>query len=167
MLFGTTLVLYAEHEFNASTFTARTIVSTGSDMHSGIAGAIGALKGPLHGGANEQVLEVLAAIGSADRAEAWLEEQFAAKRVVMGFGHRVYKDGDVRAKLLGRMCRELARGTEAEKLEALADRALGKPERAQGSTDQRGWFVAVESASERGQEGVVAQVLVLTWDAWK
>lgn len=121
-IFGTTLVLYAEHEFNASTFTARTIVSTGSDMHSGAVGAIGALKGPLHGGANEQVLEVLAAIGSADRAEAWLEEQFAARRVVMGFGHRVYKDGDVRAKLLGRMCRDLARGTAGESLEALADR---------------------------------------------
>ena len=121
-IFGTTLVLYAEHEFNASTFTARTIVSTGSDMHSGITGAIGALKGPLHGGANEQVLETLSAIGSADRAEAWVGEQFAAKRVVMGFGHRVYKDGDVRAKLLGRLCRDLARGTPAEPLEDLADR---------------------------------------------
>ena len=121
-IFGTTLVLYAEHEFNASTFTARTIVSTGSDMHSGVVGAIGALKGPLHGGANEQVLEVLSAIGSADRAVAWLEQQFAAKRVVMGFGHRVYKNGDVRAKLLGGMCREMARGTPAEPLEDLADR---------------------------------------------
>jgi len=124
-IFGTTLVLYAEHEFNASTFTARTIVSTGSDMHSGITGAIGALKGPLHGGANEQVLEVLSAIGSADRAEAWLEEQFAAKRVVMGFGHRVYKEGDVRAKLLGRMCRDLAHGTASAPLEELADRVEG------------------------------------------
>ena len=120
--FNTTLVLYAEHEFNASTFTARTIVSTGSDMHSGITGAIGALKGPLHGGANEQVLETLTAIGTADRAEAWVNEQFAAKKVVMGFGHRVYKDGDVRAKLLGRMCRDMARGTAAEPLEDLADR---------------------------------------------
>lgn len=122
-IFGTTLVLYAEHEFNASTFTARTIVSTGSDMHSGIVGAIGALKGPLHGGANEQVLEVLAAIGSAERAEAWLEEQFAAKRVVMGFGHRVYKDGDVRAKLLGAMCRAMTGSDPAAvALENLAER---------------------------------------------
>ena len=121
-IFGTTLVLYAEHEFNASTFTARTIVSTGSDMHSGIVGAIGALKGPLHGGANEQVLEVLSAIGSAERAEAWLAERFAAKRVVMGFGHRVYKQGDVRATLLGGLCRDLARGTAAEPLEHLAAR---------------------------------------------
>jgi citrate synthase len=121
-IFGTTLVLYAEHEFNASTFTARTIVSTGSDMHSGVVGAIGALKGPLHGGANEQVLDTLSAIGSIDRAEGWLAEQFAAKRVVMGFGHRVYKEGDVRAKLLGRMCRALVAGTPAEPLEGLADR---------------------------------------------
>ncbi|MFM8893159.1 MAG: citrate/2-methylcitrate synthase [Planctomycetia bacterium] len=121
-IFGTTLVLYAEHEFNASTFTARTVVSTGSDMHSGITAAIGALKGPLHGGANEKVLEVLRDIGSVERADAWVHEQFAAKRVVMGFGHRVYKDGDVRAKLLGRMCREMVRGTDGEPLEVLAER---------------------------------------------
>lgn len=120
--FNTTLVLYAEHEFNASTFAARTVCSTGSDMHSAITAAIGALKGPLHGGANEKVLEVLGEIGSADRAEAWVREQFAAKKVVMGFGHRVYKDGDVRARLLGRMCREMVRGTAGEQLEELADR---------------------------------------------
>ncbi|MEI6506169.1 MAG: citrate/2-methylcitrate synthase [Planctomycetota bacterium] len=121
-LFGTTLVLYAEHEFNASTFAARTVASTGSDMHSCVTAAIGALKGPLHGGANEKVLEVLGEIGSADRADAWVHEQFAAKRVVMGFGHRVYKDGDVRAKLLGTMCRDMVRGTAGEKIEELADR---------------------------------------------
>jgi citrate synthase len=119
-IFGTTLVLYAEHEFNASTFVARTIVSTGSDMHSAITGAIGALKGPLHGGANEKVLDILMEIGSAERARPWVEEQFAAKRVVMGFGHRVYKDGDVRAKLLGQLCRELVKGTAGEPIEALA-----------------------------------------------
>ena len=120
--FGATLVFYAEHEFNASTFAARTVVSTGSDMHSAITAAIGALKGPLHGGANEQVLEVLGAIGSPERVEPWLEEQFAARRVVMGFGHRVYKEGDVRARLLGVMCRDMVRGTPAEALEDLADR---------------------------------------------
>ncbi len=120
--FGATLVLYAEHEFNASTFAARTVVSTGSDMHSGVVAAIGALKGPLHGGANEKVLEVLGAIGGPERAAAWLEEQFAARRVVMGFGHRVYKDGDVRAKLLADLCRTLVHGTPAEGLEGLAAR---------------------------------------------
>jgi citrate synthase len=122
-VFGTTLVLYAEHEFNASTFAARTVVSTGSDMHSAVTAAIGALKGPLHGGANEQVLAQLAEIGSLDRADGWIAEQFAAKRVVMGFGHRVYKDGDVRAKLLGRLCSDMVKGdAAAEALEALADR---------------------------------------------
>jgi citrate synthase len=120
--FGATLVFYAEHEFNASTFAARTVVSTGSDMHSAITAAIGALKGPLHGGANEKVLEVLGAIGSPERVAPWLEEQFAAKRVVMGFGHRVYKDGDVRAKLLGRLCREMVCGTDGDRLEELAAR---------------------------------------------
>jgi citrate synthase len=124
-IFGTTLVLYAEHEFNASTFAARTVTSTGSDMHSAITAAIGALKGPLHGGANEKVLEVIGAIGTADRARPWVEEQFAAKRVVMGFGHRVYKDGDVRAKLLGEMCRELVRGTAGELIETLAAEVEG------------------------------------------
>jgi citrate synthase len=120
--FGATLVFYAEHEFNASTFAARTVVSTGSDIHSAITAAIGALKGPLHGGANEKVLEVLGAIGTPERAEPWLAEQFAAKQVVMGFGHRVYKDGDVRARLLGRLCGEMVRGTEGEGLERLAAR---------------------------------------------
>ena len=121
-IFGTTLVFYAEHEFNASTFAARTVASTGSDMHSCITAAIGALKGPLHGGANEKVLEVLGAIGTPERAEAWVHEQFAAKRVVMGFGHRVYKDGDVRARLLGTMCRDMVRGTDGAMLEDLAER---------------------------------------------
>jgi citrate synthase len=127
-LFGTTLVLYAEHEFNASTFAARTVVSTGSDMHSGICAGIAALKGPLHGGANEQVLEQLAEIGSIDRAEAWVNERLAAKRVIMGFGHRVYKDGDERAVLLGKVCREFAAdggrpaGADAVALENLAAR---------------------------------------------
>jgi citrate synthase len=113
-------VFYAEHEFNASTFAARTVASTGADMHSAITAAIGALKGPLHGGANEKVLEVLGAIGSPERASAWLEGEFAARRVVMGFGHRVYKDGDVRAKLLGALCRDMVRGSDGEPLEALA-----------------------------------------------
>ena len=124
-IFGTTLVLYAEHEFNASTFAARTVVSTGSDMHSAITAAIGTLKGPLHGGANEKVLEVLGEIGSADRAQAWVEQQFAVKRVIMGFGHRVYKDGDVRAKLLGEMCREMVRGTAGDAMEDLAAKVEG------------------------------------------
>ncbi|MEY9951976.1 bifunctional 2-methylcitrate synthase/citrate synthase [Leifsonia sp. EB34] len=94
--FRVSLVLYAEHSFNASTFTARVIASTLSDVYSAVTGAIGALKGPLHGGANEAVMHAFDEIGSADRAEAWLDEALAGKRKIMGFGHRVYKNGDSR-----------------------------------------------------------------------
>ncbi|KQW04936.1 citrate synthase [Leifsonia sp. Root4] len=94
--FRTSLVLYAEHSFNASTFTARVIASTLSDIYSAVTGAIGALKGPLHGGANEAVMHTFAEIGSADKAAAWLDEALARKAKIMGFGHRVYKNGDSR-----------------------------------------------------------------------
>jgi citrate synthase len=94
------LILYAEHEFNASTFTARVACSTMADLHSAIVAAIGALKGPLHGGANEKVMEILEAAGSPERAEPWLRHALARKERIMGFGHRVYKTGDVRAGIL-------------------------------------------------------------------
>lgn len=94
--FRVSLVLYAEHSFNASTFTARVIASTLSDVYSAVTGAIGALKGPLHGGANEAVMHAFDEIGSADGAEAWLDTALAEKRKIMGFGHRVYKNGDSR-----------------------------------------------------------------------
>lgn len=94
--FEVSMVLYAEHSFNASTFTARVIASTLSDLHSAVTGAVGALKGPLHGGANEAVMETFAEIGTADRAAAWLDDALAGKRKIMGFGHRVYKHGDSR-----------------------------------------------------------------------
>ena len=94
--FNRSMILYAEHSFNASTFTARVIASTLSDLYSSVVGAIGALKGPLHGGANEAVLHIFNEIGSADRVEAWLDTALAEKRKIMGFGHRVYKRGDSR-----------------------------------------------------------------------
>ena len=94
--FRVSLVLYAEHSFNASTFTARVITSTLADLYSAVVGAIGALKGPLHGGANEAVMHTFDEVGSADRAEEWLETALAEKRKIMGFGHRVYKNGDSR-----------------------------------------------------------------------
>jgi citrate synthase len=94
--FNRSMILYAEHSFNASTFAARVITSTLSDLHSAVVGAIAALKGPLHGGANEAVMETLAEIGSADKVAAWLDEALATKRKIMGFGHRVYKHGDSR-----------------------------------------------------------------------
>jgi citrate synthase len=95
------LILYAEHEFNASTFAARVIASTLSDLHSAITGAIGALKGPLHGGANEKVVDILTAAGNTpEAAENWVRNALARKERIMGFGHRVYKAGDVRAGIL-------------------------------------------------------------------
>lgn len=102
------LILYAEHEFNASTFTARVIVSTLSDMHAGITGAIGALKGPLHGGANEKVMDLLRAAGGPQTAAEWVRAALARKERIMGFGHRVYKSGDVRALILKKYARQLA-----------------------------------------------------------
>ena len=94
--FDVSMILYAEHSFNASTFTARVITSTLSDIYSAVTGAIGALKGPLHGGANEAVMYAFGEIGTADKAEAWLDDALANKRKIMGFGHRVYKNGDSR-----------------------------------------------------------------------
>jgi 2-methylcitrate synthase len=94
--FDVSMILYAEHSFNASTFTARVITSTLSDLYSAVVGAIGALKGPLHGGANEAVMHAFDEIGTADAAAAWLDAALADKRKIMGFGHRVYKNGDSR-----------------------------------------------------------------------
>jgi 2-methylcitrate synthase/citrate synthase II len=98
--FDVSLILYAEHEFNASTFAARTIVSTQSDLHSAVCGAIGALKGALHGGANEKVMDVVRSTGGVSTAEKWTRDALARKERIMGFGHRVYKAGDVRAGIL-------------------------------------------------------------------
>ena len=94
--FDVSMILYAEHSFNASTFTARVITSTLSDLYSAVVGAIGALKGPLHGGANEAVMHLFDEIGSAEHVVPWLDEALATKRKIMGFGHRVYKNGDSR-----------------------------------------------------------------------
>jgi 2-methylcitrate synthase len=94
--FDVSMILYAEHSFNASTFTARVITSTLSDLYSAVVGAIGALKGALHGGANEAVMHIFDEIGSAENADAWLSTALDEKRKIMGFGHRVYKNGDSR-----------------------------------------------------------------------
>jgi citrate synthase len=106
-VFDVCLILHADHGMNASTFTARVIASTLSDMHSAVVGAIGALKGPLHGGANAAVMEMLQEIDSVDRADQWVRDALADKRRVMGFGHRVYKVYDPRATVLKRFSKEL------------------------------------------------------------
>ncbi|CAM4359675.1 citrate synthase [Paenibacillus tarimensis] len=105
------LVLHADHELNASTFAARVTVATLSDIYSGVTSAIGALKGPLHGGANEAVMVMLDEIGSVDNVEPYINEKLNNKEKIMGFGHRVYKNGDPRAKHLQHMSRELGKLT--------------------------------------------------------
>jgi citrate synthase len=101
------LILHADHELNASTFAARVTAATLADMYSAIVAAICALKGPLHGGANEQVFKMLQTIGSPDRAAAYVKDQLAAGKKIMGFGHRVYRTEDPRATHLRRLSREL------------------------------------------------------------
>jgi 2-methylcitrate synthase len=113
--FDASLTLYAEHELNASTFTTRVIVSTQSDMHSAVAGGVGALKGPLHGGAGEAVMRTLMEIGEVANVDAFADRALAEKRRLMGFGHRVYKAGDPRAAILRGMAEEACRQSGAFK----------------------------------------------------
>jgi 2-methylcitrate synthase len=120
-VFRISMVLYAEHSFNASTFTARVITSTLADLHSAVVGAIGALKGALHGGANEAVLHTFDEIGSADAVDAWLDTALAEKRKIMGFGHRVYKHGDSRVPTMKAALDRLVAKREAHGLAELAD----------------------------------------------
>ncbi len=119
--FDLSLVLYAEHELNASTFAARVTVSTLSDIYSGIVAAIGTLKGPLHGGANEEAWKVLVEVGSPDNAEKWIHDALVGKKRIMGFGHRVYKTGDPRARILKVWCRKLADEIGEHKWEKIAE----------------------------------------------
>lgn len=117
------LILYAEHEFNASTFTARTITSTLSDFYSAVTGAIGALRGPLHGGANEAAMELIARFKNADEAEKGLMAALARKEKIMGFGHRVYKHCDPRSDVIKTYAERLSKGdAEGERLFAVAER---------------------------------------------
>ncbi|MGE8206338.1 citrate synthase [Heyndrickxia sp. NPDC080065] len=109
--FNKALVLHADHELNASTFTARVCVATLSDVYSGVTAAIGALKGPLHGGANEQVMKMLSEIGSVENVDSYIREKLANKEKIMGFGHRVYRKGDPRAKHLKAMSEKLTKLT--------------------------------------------------------
>jgi 2-methylcitrate synthase/citrate synthase II len=106
-LMNVTQILYAEHGFNASTFAARVTVSTLSDLHSGVVSAIGTLKGSLHGGANEAAMEMLLEIGTPDAASVWVRDALAQKKKIMGFGHREYKKGDERAKIVKKYAVEL------------------------------------------------------------
>jgi 2-methylcitrate synthase/citrate synthase II len=128
-ILDTILVLYADHEFNASTFSARVTASTMADMYAAVTTGLATLKGPLHGGANEETMKMLREIGSPDQAEAWVKERLARKEKIMGFGHRVYKKGDSRVPMMRELARQLGRrfGQEhwapiCERLEAVMER---------------------------------------------
>jgi 2-methylcitrate synthase len=116
------LILYAEHEFNASTFTCRTVASTLPDFYSAVTAGIGALRGPLHGGANESAMELLEKFGSPDEAEKKLLEMLGRKEVIMGFGHRVYKSADPRSDIIKVWAEKLAEARGGQALFAVAAR---------------------------------------------
>jgi citrate synthase len=115
------LILYTEHEFNASTFACRVTASTLSDIYSAATSGVGTLKGPLHGGANEEALKVLLEIGGPANAESWAKKMFADKKLIMGFGHRVYKKVDPRAVIVDRYCKSIAKARGDMSLEQTAD----------------------------------------------
>ena len=113
--FDISLILYAEHSFNVSAFTARTITSSLSDIHGAITGAIASLKGPLHGGANEAVMHMMKKIGKPENAQKWIDEALDKKKVIMGFGHRVYRTGDSRVPTMKHYLFKVARLLNKEK----------------------------------------------------
>ncbi|MEP7015181.1 MAG: citrate/2-methylcitrate synthase [Verrucomicrobiota bacterium] len=128
-MLDTIFILYADHEFNASTFAARVTASTLADMYAAVTSACGTLKGPLHGGANEESMKMLDEIKTPDRAEAWLMNKLETKGKIMGFGHRVYKKGDSRVPIMREIARDLGKRTGkeqwvpiCEKLEEIMDR---------------------------------------------
>ena len=116
------LILYAEHEFNASTFTARTITSTLPDFYSAVTGAIGALRGPLHGGANEAAMELIERFSTPDGAERGILDLIATKKLIMGFGHRVYKISDPRSDVIKAWAKKLAEAHGDERLYPISER---------------------------------------------
>ena len=119
--FDVSLILYAEHSFNVSTFTARTITSSLSDIHGAITGAIASLKGPLHGGANEEVMHMMDKIKKPENAFKWINNALNKKHVVMGFGHRVYKSGDSRVPTMRNYFGKVARIKKDKKFEKIYD----------------------------------------------
>ena len=139
----TSLILYAEHEFNASTFTARVIAGTGSDLYSCITGAIGALKGPKHGGANEVALEIQERYGSPDEAEADIRRRVAEREVIIGFGHPVYTISDPRSEIVKEVARELAAAAEDTHLLSIAERIERVMSDAKRMFPNLDWYSAV------------------------
>ncbi len=137
------LILYAEHEFNASTFTGRVIAGTGSDMHSALTGAIGALRGPKHGGANEVAFETQSRYGSADEAEVDIRRRVANKEIVIGFGHPVYTVSDPRNEVIKRVAKSLSDENENTLMYDVADRLESVMLEEKNMFPNLDWFSAV------------------------
>ncbi len=141
------LVLYAEHEFNASTFTVRVITSTLADFHSAIVGGIGALRGPLHGGANEAAMDLIDLYQTPDEAEKGLLEKLAKKELIMGFGHRVYKKADPRSAIIQEQSKTLAAAAGDTTIYPVSERIDAVMRREKGMFTNLDFYSASPTAS--------------------